>query len=140
MLKNYFKVAFRYRTEVIIRLSSVLSIFIACMGLFGLATLTVVQRTKEIGIRKVLGASIAGIVSLLSKDFIRPIAIAAAIAFPISWWAMNNWLDNFAYHTLVSWWLLLAAGAVALLIAGVTVSVQSIRAALNNPIISLRSE
>ncbi len=128
------------RTSTIVRLASALSIFIACMGLFGLATLTVVRRTKEIGIRKVLGASIPHIVGLLSKDFVRLIIVAALIAFPLAWWAMSSWLADFAYRVNVSWWMYLLAGVLSLLIALVTVSVQAIKAALSNPVKSLRTE
>lgn len=128
------------RTSTIVKLASALSIFIACMGLFGLATLTVVRRTKEIGIRKVLGASIPGIVKLLSKDFVKLVVVAAVIAFPLAWWAMNNWLEDFAYRVQVSWWVYVLAGFAALLIALLTVSFQAVRAALSNPVKSLRTE
>ncbi|HYE55425.1 MAG TPA: FtsX-like permease family protein, partial [Chitinophagaceae bacterium] len=128
------------RTNTIVKLASALSIFIACMGLFGLATLTVVRRTKEIGIRKVLGASVTTIVGLLSKDFVRLVLIAAVIAFPLAWWAMNNWLSDFAYKTNIGWWVYAIAAVVALLIALATVSFQAIRAALSNPVKSLRTE
>lgn len=128
------------RTSTIVKLASALSIFIACMGLFGLATLTVVRRTKEIGIRKVLGASIPSIVKLLSRDFVRLVIIAAVIAFPLAWWAMNTWLADFAYRVQVSWWIYLLAGVLALLVALVTVSAQAVKAALSNPVKSLRTE
>jgi putative ABC transport system permease protein len=128
------------RTSTIVKLASALSIFIACMGLFGLATLTVVRRTKEIGIRKVLGASIPGIVKLLSKDFVKLVVVAAVIAFPLAWWAMNNWLEDFAYRVQVGWWVYVLAGVIALLIALATVSAQAIKAALSNPVKSLRTE
>lgn len=128
------------RTSTIVKLASGLSIFIACMGLFGLATLTVVRRTKEIGIRKVLGASIPNIVGLLSKDFVKLVIIASAIAFPLAWWAMNNWLADFAYRVNVAWWVYLLAGVLALLIALATVSFQAIKAAISNPVESLRTE
>ena len=128
------------RTSSIVKIASALSIFIACMGLFGLATLTVVRRTKEIGIRKVLGATIPGIVGLLSKDFVRLIIIAALVAFPLAWWAMNNWLQDFEYRTTISWWVYMLAGIVALLIALITVSLQATKAAISNPVKSLRTE
>ena len=128
------------RTSSIVKIASALSIFIACMGLFGLATLTVVRRTKEIGIRKVLGATIPGIVGLLSKDFVRLIIIAALVAFPLAWWAMNNWLQDFEYRTAIGWWVYLIAGIVALLIALITVSLQATKAAISNPVKSLRTE
>jgi len=119
---------------------AVFAIFIACLGLFGLVTYAAEQRMKEIGIRKVLGAHITGIVGLLSKDFVRLIGIAALIAFPLAGWFMYKWLQSFAYRTNISWWIFFAAGGAALLIALLTVSVQTIRAAVANPIRSLRSE
>ncbi|MBS1602904.1 MAG: ABC transporter permease [Bacteroidetes bacterium] len=119
---------------------AVFAILIACLGLFGLVTYAAEQRTKEIGIRKVLGARVVTIVSLLSKDFALLVGIAALIAFPITWWAMYEWLGTFAYRTEISWWIFLVAGAVALAIALLTVSIQTVRAALANPVKSLRSE
>jgi putative ABC transport system permease protein len=119
---------------------AVFAILIACLGLFGLVTYAAEQRTKEIGIRKVLGARVTSIVGLLSKDFTILVGIAALIAFPAAWWAMYKWLETFAYRTEISWWIFLVAGAVALAIALLTVSIQTIRAALANPIKSLRSE
>jgi putative ABC transport system permease protein len=119
---------------------AVFAILIACLGLFGLVTYAAEQRTKEIGIRKVLGARVTSIVGLLSRDFTMLVGIAALIAFPAAWWAMYKWLETFAYRTEISWWIFLVAGAVALAIALLTVSVQTIRAALANPIKSLRSE
>jgi putative ABC transport system permease protein len=119
---------------------AVFAILIACLGLFGLVTYAAEQRTKEIGIRKVLGARVSGIVGLLSRDFTILVGIAALIAFPVAWWAMYKWLETFAYRTEISWWIFLVAGAVALTIALLTVSIQTIRAALANPIKSLRSE
>ncbi|HXB93296.1 MAG TPA: FtsX-like permease family protein, partial [Puia sp.] len=119
---------------------AVFAILIACLGLFGLVTYAAEQRAKEIGVRKVLGASVSGIVGLLSRDFTMLVGIAALIAFPAAWWAMYKWLETFAYRTEISWWIFLVAGAAALAIALLTVSIQSIRAALANPIKSLRSE
>ncbi|HXD77213.1 MAG TPA: FtsX-like permease family protein [Puia sp.] len=119
---------------------AVFAILIACLGLFGLVTYAAEQRTKEIGIRKVLGARVTSIVSLLSKDFTILVGIAALVAFPAAWWAMYKWLETFAYRTVISWWIFLVAGVVALTIALLTVSVQTIRAALANPVKSLRSE
>ncbi len=119
---------------------SSLAIFIACLGLFGLATFTTQQRTKEIGVRKVLGASVASIVALLSKDFLKLVLIAILLASPLAWYAMNRWLQDFAYRVEVSWWVFGLAGLLAVGIALVTVSFQSIRAALVNPVKSLRSE
>ncbi|HEX7844511.1 MAG TPA: ABC transporter permease [Chitinophagaceae bacterium] len=128
------------RLGKVVRIASVLSIFIACMGLFGLATLVVARRTKEIGIRKVLGADVKTLVGLLSKEFMLLVIIAAFIAFPISWWALNKWLQDFAYRINIEWWVFVAAAVAALLIALLTVSFQSIKAAITNPVKSLRTE
>jgi putative ABC transport system permease protein len=120
---------------------AVFAIFIACLGLFGLVTYAAEQRMKEIGIRKVLGARVSGIVGLLSKDFALLVGIAALIALPLAWWSMSHWfLQSFAYRVGISWWIFVLAGAVAFLIALLTVSVQTIRAAIANPVKSLRSE
>src|SRR5450631_351298 len=119
---------------------STLAILIACMGLFGLATFIAEQRTKEIGIRKVLGASVQGIVGLLSKDFLKLVAIAFVIAAPLSVWIMNRWLNDFTYRIQLAWWIVGIAGVLALLIALFTVSFQAIRAAVANPAKSLHSE
>ena len=113
---------------------------ISCLGLFGLAAYTAERRTKEIGIRKVLGASVSRITRLLSMDFLKLVFISAIIAFPIAWWAMNNWLLNYAYRIEISWWIFIAAGVVALLIALFTISFQAIKAAVANPVKSLRTE
>jgi putative ABC transport system permease protein len=128
------------------RLASIFSIFtyitviLATLGLFGLAAFTIEQRTKEIGIRKVLGASVASINSLLSKDFLKLVVLAIMIASPIAWWAMHNWLQSFAYRITISWWVFAAAGFVAIITAIITVSYHAIRAAIANPVDSLRSE
>jgi putative ABC transport system permease protein len=98
------------------------------------------QRIKEIGIRKVLGASVGSIVSMLSKDFLKLVLIAALVAFPIAWWAMHNWLQDFAYHINISWWIFVVAGGVAVLIALITISFQAVKAAIRNPVKSLRTE
>jgi putative ABC transport system permease protein len=119
---------------------SVLAIFIACLGLFGLATFIAEQRTKEIGIRKVLGASVQGIVQMLSKDFIKLVAISFVFAAPAAWYFMHKWLQDFAYRINISWWIFVAAGLAALFIALATVSFQAIRAAITNPVKSLRTE
>jgi putative ABC transport system permease protein len=119
---------------------AVLAILIACLGLFGLITYAAEQRTKEIGIRKVLGATVTNITTMLSKDFFKLVLIAALIAFPFAWWAMNKWLQSFAYRIHISWWIFLAAGIIAILIAVITVSFQAIKAAIANPVESLRSE
>lgn len=134
----------QYRAEQrlgkLFMLFSLLAIAIACLGLFGLASFTAAQRTKEIGIRKVLGASISGIVQLLSRDFLKLIIISATIAFPLAWWAMSTWLQDFAYRVPLSAWVFIAAGAGTSLVALLTVSFQAIKAALANPVNSLKSE
>ncbi|SEI57947.1 putative ABC transport system permease protein [Dyadobacter sp. SG02] len=117
-----------------------IAILISCMGLLGLSMFMAELRTKEIGVRKVLGASVPSIVGLLSKDFLKPVLIAILIASPIAWYGMKNWLQDFAYHTDIRWWVFLLAGALSIAIALFTVSFQSIRAALMNPVKSLRSE
>lgn len=133
-----------YRTEqrmgAIAISFSALAILIACLGLFGLAAYAAEQRTKEIGIRKVLGATVSNITAMLSKDFLKLVIVAAVIAFPLAWWVMHSWLQDFAYRTDMSWWVFIMAGAVAALIAIVTVSFQTIKAAVMNPVKSLRNE
>ncbi len=116
------------------------AIFIACLGLLGLSLFATAQRTKEIGVRKVLGASVSNIAILLSKDFIKLIIIAFIIASPVAWYIMHNWLQDFAYRTNMSWWIFATAGLLALLIAFITISFQSIKAAIANPVKSLRTE
>ncbi|HYJ65288.1 MAG TPA: ABC transporter permease [Parafilimonas sp.] len=128
------------KTGTILNIFSVLTIFVACLGLFGLVTYTAEQRTKEIGIRKVLGASVSQLTKMLSKEFIRLVLIASLIAFPVAWWAMNKWLQSFAYRININWWVFAIAGAAALLIALITISFQSIKAAIANPVRSLRTE
>jgi putative ABC transport system permease protein len=128
------------KRQVIFFWVAALTILIACLGLFGLATYAAEQRIKEIGIRKVLGASVQSIVGLLSRDFLKLVIIAALIAFPISWWAMNRWLQDFAYRVSISWWTFVLAGCLALLIAILTISFQAIKAALANPVKNLRTE
>ncbi|GAA4461763.1 ABC transporter permease [Nibrella saemangeumensis] len=117
-----------------------LAILVACLGLFGLATFTAEQRTKEIGVRKVLGASVPSLVSMLNKDFLNPVLMAILIATPIAWYAMDQWLQNFTYRINLDWWIFALAGLLAVVIALFTVSFQSVRAALMNPVKSLRSE
>jgi putative ABC transport system permease protein len=119
---------------------AVLAIIISCLGLFGLATYTAERRIKEIGISKVLGASIAGITALLSTDFLQLVAIGCLIAFPAAWWIMQNWLQNYEYRVDISLWIFLAAGISAILIALITISFQAIKAAIANPVKSLRTE
>ena len=117
-----------------------LAIFIACLGLFGLSAFSITQRVKEIGVRKVLGANVSTIVALLSKDFLKLVLISAIISFPIAWYAMHNWLQDFAYRINIQWWVFVVAGILAALIALITVSFQAIKAALANPVKSLRTE
>ncbi len=119
---------------------AILAILIACLGLFGLVTYAAEQRIKEIGIRKVLGASVVNLVSMLSKDFLKLVTISALIAFPFAYWAMNKWLQDFAYRISISWWVFAVAGFAALAIALMTVSFQAIKAAIANPVKSLRTE
>jgi putative ABC transport system permease protein len=119
---------------------AILAIVIACLGLFGLATYMAEQRTKEIGVRKVLGASVQNITAMLSKEFLTLVLIAAVIAFPLAWWGMNYWLQDFAYRVDVSWWVFVVAAIIAFVIALLTVSFQAIRAAVANPVDSLRDE
>jgi putative ABC transport system permease protein len=135
--KNYEK---EKRTSGIVISFTSIAISIACLGLFGLAAFSAEQRTKEIGIRKVLGAAGSSIVTMLSKDFLKLIPLALLIAFPLGWWAMNKWLDNFVYRIQISWWMFGLAGGIAILIAFLTVSYQSIKSALANPLKSLRTE
>jgi putative ABC transport system permease protein len=116
------------------------AIFIACLGLFGLVTYAAEQRTKEIGIRKVLGAGVGRIVAMLSKEFVRLVLFASLIGFPLAWWAMDQWLQSFAYRINISWWVFLIAGCTIMIIALVTISLQTIKAAIANPVKSLRAE
>lgn len=128
------------RQESIFTLFSFIAIFIACLGLLGLSAFAISQRVKEIGIRKVLGASVSTIVSLLSKDFLKLVGIAAVIAFPVAWYAMHKWLNDFAYRISISWWIFLVAGIIAAIIAFVTISFQTVKAARANPVKNLRTE
>jgi putative ABC transport system permease protein len=128
------------RQETIFTTFACIAIFIACLGLFGLSAFAISQRIKEIGVRKVLGANTGTIVTLLSKEFLKLVLIAAVIAFPVAWYAMHNWLQDFAYRVHIQWWVFVLAGFAALLIALATVSFQAIKAALANPVKSLRTE
>jgi len=134
----------QYETEItlsqIINSFTLIAILISCLGLFGLAAFSAEQRHKEIGIRKVLGASVSGIVGLLSKDFLVLVGISFVIATPIAWYFMSRWLQAFAYRIPLSWWMFGLAGATAVLIALLTVSSQAIKAALMNPVKSLKTE
>ncbi|HMK02690.1 MAG TPA: FtsX-like permease family protein, partial [Ferruginibacter sp.] len=135
--KNYIAES---RLASIVGYFTIIAIFISCLGLFGLATFSAEQRTKEIGIRKVMGASVANVVGLLSKDFLKLVLVAIVIASPLAWYAMNKWLQDFAYRISLAWWIFLLAGFVAVLIAFVTISFQAIRSASANPVKSLRTE
>jgi putative ABC transport system permease protein len=141
-LDDHFADVYRADTQIssIVGVLAGLAILISCLGLFGLASYSAEKRIKEIGIRKVLGASVQNIVRMLSKDFLKRVLIATVIAWPLAWWAMNKWLQDFAYRIGMSWWIFIAAGAVALVIALVTISLMAIKAAVTNPVKSLRSE
>ena len=128
------------RQKTILIIFASLAIFIACLGLFGLSAFAIMQRLKEIGIRKVLGADTSTIVALLSKDFLKLVAFAAIPAFVVSWYFMNKWLEDFAYRISMPWWMFLTAGILAAVIALITISFQAIKAALTNPVKSLRTE
>lgn len=134
----------QYQTEItlsqIINAFTGIAILISCLGLFGLTAFSAEQRKKEIGVRKVLGASVQGIVRLLSKDFLKLVCIAILIAAPIAWWAMDKWLESFAYRITLSWWMFALAGLAAIITALFTVSFQAVKAAIANPVKSLRSE
>jgi len=133
-----------YRSEqrmgTVFSIFTFLSIFVACLGLFGLSVYTAERRTKEIGVRKVLGASVQSIVTLLSKDFLKLVFISAIVAFPLAWLAMNKWLEDFAYRIAIEWTVFVFAAFAALLIALLTISFQAIKAAIANPVKSLRTE
>ena len=128
------------RLSTMFSIASMVAIVLSCMGLFGMAFIIIRQRVKEIGIRKVLGASVSGITALITKEFIKPVCIALLIATPIAWWAMNKWLQDFSYRVNIQWWIFIAAGAVAIAIAVLTVSFHAIKAAVANPVKSLRTE
>ena len=133
-----------YKSEAVVsrlaRYFAILAISISCLGLLGLAIFASEQRTKEFGVRKVLGASPVSLFNLLSKEFLVLVLVALVIASPIAWWAMSQWLQNYEYRVPVSWWMFVFAGVVAVFIALFTVSFQAIRAAIANPVKSLRTE
>jgi putative ABC transport system permease protein len=128
------------RQQKLLSVFAGLAIFVACLGLFGLASFTATKRIKEIGIRKVLGSSVQNIVVLLSKDLLKPVIIAVCLALPLGYWAMNKWLQNFSYKTDVSWWIFVLAALITVGIALITVSIKAIKAAVANPVKSLRTE
>jgi putative ABC transport system permease protein len=138
------QLAAEYRAEErfasIILAFSILSLLIACLGLYGLIAYSTSQKTKEIGIRKVLGATVNSILVLVSKDFLQLVILACFIAMPVAWYLMNQWLQDFAYKITIEWWMFALSGLLVLGIALLTVSFQSIKAALMNPVTSLRSE
>jgi len=124
----------------IISFAALLTIFISCIGLLGLAMLSAEQRTKEIGIRKVLGASVSSIVQLVSNNFLKLVLLANVVAVPVAWWAIHKWLQNFAYHIDIRWWVFAIAILITVLIALFTVGFQAIKAAIANPVKSLRND
>ena len=128
------------RTGGILTAFTGVTVFISCLGLFGLAVFSTRQRVKEIGIRKVLGAGVMNIVGLISFDFLKLVILAIIISSPLAWYVMQQWLQDFAFRTHIEWWVFALAGGMAALIAFLTVSYQSVKAALSNPINSLRSE
>jgi putative ABC transport system permease protein len=128
------------KRQIIFLVIAALTILIACLGLFGLATYAAEQRIREIGIRKVLGASVSGIVTMLSKDFVKLVLIASVLAVPVAWWMMNSWLNDFAYRTKLYWWVFVIAGVLALFVALLTVGLKALKAAVANPVKSLRTE
>jgi ABC-type antimicrobial peptide transport system permease subunit len=137
-IKKFYKEEERMQT--LVSAATAIAILISCLGLFGLATLTAFRRTKEVGIRKVLGASVAGIVKLLSKEFLSLVLVSVIIATPIAWWLMNKWLQDYAYRVEIKWWIFIIAAVAAGVVALLTVSYQAIKAAVANPVESLRSE
>jgi ABC-type antimicrobial peptide transport system permease subunit len=138
------KIANFYETErqtaVLLRWATALSILISCLGLLGLVMYTINTRTKEIAIRKILGATITGIISIVSKEFVQLVLLAFVIATPLAWWATYKWLEDFAYKTSMSWWVFALCGFAMLLVALITLSIQTIKAAMINPAKSLRTE
>jgi putative ABC transport system permease protein len=128
------------RSGMLFNVFSAIAILISCLGLFGLATYTAQVKVKEIGIRKVLGASVVNITTMLSKDFLVLVAISLIIASPVAWLMMTKWLQDYTYRIQIQWWVFVLAGVMAILIAFITISSQAIKAALANPVKSLRSE
>ncbi|MDP4131362.1 MAG: ABC transporter permease, partial [Bacteroidota bacterium] len=141
-LDDHFKEVYRTDAQItqMVGILAFLAILISCLGLFGLASHSAERRIKEIGVRKVLGASIPSIVNLLSRDFIRLVLVANLIAWPIAWFSVNHWMQDYAYRIGMSWWVFLLAGTLALIIALITVSLLAAKAAMANPVESLRNE
>jgi putative ABC transport system permease protein len=141
-LDDHFKEVYRTDAQIMqmVGLLAFLAILISCLGLFGLASYSAERRIKEIGVRKVLGASMSSIVSLLSTHFLKLVLIANAIAWPIAWFTVNKWMEDYAYRLPMSWWVFILAGMIALIIALATVSLLAMKAAAANPVTSLRSE
>ncbi len=141
-LDDHFKDVYRTDAQItqLVGILAFLAILISCLGLFGLASYSAERRVKEIGVRKVLGASMSSIVTLLSGHFIKLVLIANAIAWPLAWFSVNRWMQNYAYRIPMSWWVFFFSGLLALMIALITVSLLAMRAAMNNPVQSLRSE
>jgi putative ABC transport system permease protein len=128
------------RTGNIFTSFAILAIIIACLGLFALSAFMAEQRNKEIGIRKVLGASVSGITTMLSKDFLKLVILSIVIASPFAYWAMTKWLQDYAYRISIAWWMIAVAGFAAIVIALITITFQTIKAAIANPVKSLRTE
>jgi putative ABC transport system permease protein len=128
------------RQRSIFTIFACIAIFVACLGLFGLSAFAISQRVKEIGIRKVLGASVSSVVTLLSKDFLKLVGIAAIIAFPVAWYAMSRWLEDFAYRIQIPFWIFFVAGIIAAAVAFFTIGLQAVKAATTNPVKNLRTE
>ena len=141
-LDDHFKELYRTDAQVsgLVAIMAGLAILISCLGLFGLASFSAEKRTKEIGIRKILGASVRDVVFLLSKHFVALVLIANVIAWPLAWLALHRWIQDYAYRVTISWWVFVLAGASALVIALATVSYHAISAALSNPVKALRAE
>jgi len=141
-LDDHFTEVYRADAQVsrMVGILAILAILISCLGLFGLASYSAERRVKEIGVRKVMGASVQNIVALLSRHFIKLVFIANLIAWPLAWWVLHRWLQDYAYRVAISWWVFVLAGVVALLIALMTVSILAVKAAVSNPVKSLRSE
>ena len=141
-LDDHFAEVYRADSQVssIVGVLAGLAIVISCLGLFGLASYSAERRVKEVGIRKVLGASVQNIVGMLSKDFLKYVLIAALIALPLAWFGVHKWLEDYAYRISISWWIFFIAVIIAMMIAFVTISFQAIMAAVANPVESLRTE